>query len=650
MARGALVALGAVLLMTGALLPATQAGAQPTSWSIVPSANTSPAQENQLLGVSCPTTTFCVAVGHAKNGSGIDQTLIETFNGSSWSIVPSPNTSSSLFNDLAEVSCTSATFCIAVGSANSPTHFLQTLVETFDGSNWSIVSSPNTSPTEPQYLNGLTCQSATFCVAVGAYEIQPGLTQTLVLTYDGTNWTIAPSPNSSPTEINILGTVSCTSATNCVAVGTFFGGAASSTLIETFDGTNWVITPSPNAPASKGNTLYGVSCVSPSACEAVGNYADSDFTLHTLVEKYDGTSWVITASPNTSQTQDNTLLSVWCTSSTSCVAAGNTGKPSPVQQTLLEGLSDTTWSIIPSPNTSPSQENSLGDVTCPDATECVAVGSSNNTDEIAQTLAMVGTVPPPPTSGYWITASDGGIFSFGNAGFYGSMGGMALNKPVVGMAAVPDSKGYWLVASDGGVFTFGEAAFYGSKGGMALNRPVVGMAATPDGNGYWLVASDGGVFTFGDAAFYGSKGGMALNKRVVGMAATPDGKGYWLVASDGGVFTFGDAAYYGSKGGMALNRPVVGMAATPDGNGYWLVASDGGIFTFGNAAFYGSQGGMALNKPVVGMAATADGNGYWLVGSDGGVFTFGGATFYGSLGGMALNAPVVGIAATKGNV
>ena len=77
------------------------------------------------------------------------------------------------------------------------------------------------------------------------------------------------------------------------------------------------------------------------------------------------------------------------------------------------------------------------------------------------------------------------------------------------MAATPDGKGYWLVASDGGIFTFGDAAFYGSTGALTLNRPIVGMAATPDGKGYWLVASDGGIFTFGDAAFFGSDGGAA---------------------------------------------------------------------------------------------------------------------------------------------
>ena len=171
------------------------------------------------------------------------------------------------------------------------------------------------------------------------------------------------------------------------------------------------------------------------------------------------------------------------------------------------------------------------------------------------------------------------------------------------MATTPDGKGYWLVGSDGGIFTYGDATFYGSPGRLALNKPIVGMAATPDGKGYWLVGSDGGIFTYGDATFYGSPGSLALNKPIVGMAATPDGKGYWLVGSDGGIFTYGDATFYGSPGSLALNKPIVGMATTPDGKGYWLVGSDGGIFTYGDATFYGSPGRLALNKPIVGMAA-----------------------------------------------
>ncbi len=208
-----------------------------------------------------------------------------------------------------------------------------------------------------------------------------------------------------------------------------------------------------------------------------------------------------------------------------------------------------------------------------------------------------------PQNGYWFVASDGGIFSFGNASFYGSMGAKHLNKPIVGMAADPATGGYWFVASDGGIFSF-DASFYGSMGAKHLNAPIVGMAATPDGKGYWFVASDGGIFSFGDAKFYGSMGAKPLNAPIVGMAATPDGKGYWFVASDGGIFSFGDAKFYGSMGGKHLNAPIVGMAARPAGKGYWFVASDGGIFSFGDAKFYGSMGGKPLNKPIVGMAVS----------------------------------------------
>ena len=249
-------------------------------------------------------------------------------------------------------------------------------------------------------------------------------------------------------------------------------------------------------------------------------------------------------------------------------------------------------------------------------------------------------------SGYWLAASDGGIFPFGPAARgFGSTGGIHLNEPIVDMAGTPDGGGYWLVASDGGIFPFGDAPGLGSTGGIHLNKPIVGLAATPTGRGYWLVASDGGIFPFGDAGGYGSTGGIHLNQPIVGMTPTADGRGYWLVASDGGIFPFGDAVGYGSTGGIHLNRPIVGMAAAPTGRGYWLVASDGGIFPFGPAARgFGSTGGIHLNRPIVGMAATVDGNGYWLVASDGGIFPFGDAPGLGSTGGMHLNRPIVAMA------
>jgi N-acetylmuramoyl-L-alanine amidase len=210
---------------------------------------------------------------------------------------------------------------------------------------------------------------------------------------------------------------------------------------------------------------------------------------------------------------------------------------------------------------------------------------------------------------------------------------------VVASAADPVGHGYWLTASDGGVFAFG-APFEGSAGDLTLTRPVVGVAPTADGRGYRLVASDGGVFTYGDAAFYGSMGGRPLDEPVVGMAASPDGRGYWLVASDGGIFAFGDAGFYGSMGGKPLNRPIVGMASTADGRGYWLVASDGGVFAFGDAAFRGSAVGLLRRAAV---SIDSDGSGYRVVATDGGVYAFGGAAFLGAVSVPPLVGEVVTI-------
>ncbi len=246
---------------------------------------------------------------------------------------------------------------------------------------------------------------------------------------------------------------------------------------------------------------------------------------------------------------------------------------------------------------------------------------------LSSVMVSMAADPAPGATGYWLASADGGVLAYGSAGFYGSLGSVALQGPIVGMAATPDGRGYWLVALDGGVFAFGDAAFDGSMGGTPLNQPVVGMAATPDGGGYWLVASDGGLFAFGDAAFDGSMGNVPLVSPVTGMAAAPDGRGYWLVAGDGGIFAFGDAHFYGSEGGQVLNDPVVGIAPSHDGDGYLLVATDGGIFGFGSFHFYGSlgggYGGDPFNvPPVAGITLTPDGKGYWLLEPDGWSYAF----------------------------
>jgi hypothetical protein len=252
---------------------------------------------------------------------------------------------------------------------------------------------------------------------------------------------------------------------------------------------------------------------------------------------------------------------------------------------------------------------------------------------------------PATTSGYWLVATDGGIFSFGKAAFLGSTGAIKLNQPIVGMAATPDGKGYWMVAADGGIFTFGSAAFYGSTGAIKLNQPIVGMAATQTGKGYWLVASDGGIFAFGDAGFFGSTGAIKLNKPIVDIVPTRTGKGYWMAASDGGIFAFGDAGFFGSTGAVKLVKRIQQMAATPTGKGYWMVAGDGGIFAFGDAKFHGSAVDGGPEKRIVDMAPSASGLGYYLTASNGAVYAYGDATPYGGLENSKLAHGVIAMVA-----
>jgi len=116
-------------------------------------------------------------------------------------------------------------------------------------------------------------------------------------------------------------------------------------------------------------------------------------------------------------------------------------------------------------------------------------------------------------------------YPFGDAPAPGAA--VTSNLPLVGAAAA-DNGGYWEVASDGGIFSFGDASFHGSMGGTPLNAPVVGMAATPSGGGYWEVASDGGVFDF-SSPFYGSRAGLTAEDRFFSIVPTSDGGGYLLV-------------------------------------------------------------------------------------------------------------------------
>jgi len=623
----------------------------PGTWSIVPSPNPLTDEDVEVQGTSCVTATFCVAVGYSYTGTDA-VTLVEQWNGTTWSIVPSPNVPSVEDNYLEGVSCPTTTFCVAAGSTYNGSEE-QTLIEQWNGTSWSIVTSPNRNTSTDNGFDGVSCTSSTFCVAAGSWYNAGDYEQALTAQWNGTSWsatTAADTPNNDE-----LDGVSCALPTFCVATGyTYANGtnAPESTLVEQWNGTTWTITASSDLVAGGYNDLYSVSCTSTTFCVAVGYGQDGGpysparvNTARTLVEQWNGTTWSMVASPSTPSGFGNFLYGVSCVGPTSCVAVGSayTDSSADTYVTLVLAWDGATWTIQPSPNpTATFNYAYFNSVSCIGGQYCVAGGGYEPLGDNDQTLIESATITRP---GYRFVASDGGVFAFGGASFNGSTGSLTLNKPIVGMASTPDGGGYWLVASDGGIFAYGDAVFYGSTGSLTLNKPIVGMAATPSGHGYWLVASDGGIFAYGDAVFYGSTGSLTLNKPIVGMAATPSGHGYWLVASDGGIFAYGDAAFHGSTGSLTLNKPIVGMAATPSGLGYWLVASDGGIFAYGDAVFHGSAGSLALNKPIVGMAATPSGLGYWLVASDGGVFAYGDAVFHGSTGSLVLNKPIVGMSA-----
>ncbi len=612
------------------VLPSPAPAATVSTWSIVPSPTLSPSAPNALRGVACTGPTNCVAVG-LFTGTSNSQGLIETWNGSAWSIVPSPAAPSGTYDELHGVACPGPSNCVAVGNSyDGSTN--QNLIESWNGSTWSVVTSPDTSPSQDNGLSSVACTTPTSCVAVGAYSIG-SLGRTLVESWDGSTWSIVTSPNTTPTQSNYLNGVTCTLSTNCVAVGIYTGTTNRQALIERWNGSTWSIVTSPNTSSTMDNELNAVSCTNVAFCVAVGDYHNGNYP--TLIESWDGTAWSIVASPSMMSSDENILYGVSCTGPADCVAVGHWSDiHDTVDHTLVESWDGSAWSIVPSPNSSPTLANDLSAVTCGSTSNCTAVGNSETTgsqESLIETAPIVA-------SGYWEVASDGGLFAF-HAPFYGSMGGKTLNKPVVGMAADPSTGGYWEVASDGGLFAF-HAPFYGSMGGKMLNKPIVGMAFDAATGGYWEVASDGGLFAF-HAPFYGSMGGKTLNKPIVGLAALPDGSGYYEVASDGGLFAF-NAPFQGSMGAKPLNKPVVGMAIDPATGGYYEVASDGGLFAF-NAPFQGSMGGKVLNKPVVGMASQPDGSGYWEVAADGGLFAFN-APFLGSTGGIQLNQPVVGMA------
>jgi hypothetical protein len=418
-----------------ARIPLTSTG---PGWSIVQSPNNGSPGTNELFATTCTSSSDCWAVGYSDIGSGYN-TLIERWNGAAWAIVSSPNNSGN--NILYGVTCTSTLDCWAVGTYFDDDLFQRTLIEHWNGDVWSIVSSPNRGLSSPpiDVLSGVACISASECWAAGSNDDRNGVGQTLIQRWDGMSWTIVDSPN--PSGSNGLFSVTCAppspqSESECWAVGeTDTGLGRTNTLIEKWDGAVWSLVSSPNS--GNYNDLRGVTCPSASECWAAGTHSGAT-NFQTLIEHWNGMLWDIVSSPNTSTTQDNFLLyGLTCTSASECWAVGYYVNDSRRYQTLIERWDGTSWVIVTSPNTGATQDNLLNGVTCASASECWAAGyyaGSGPPQTLVEEYAL--TIPPLTGVGSRMTHGSAGSFDIdlplvGQSGVECRSGGTGGNYKVV---------------------------------------------------------------------------------------------------------------------------------------------------------------------------------------------------------------------------
>jgi hypothetical protein len=353
-----------------------------SGWSVIGSPNPGSGQ-NGFSGVTCATAVDCWAVGSYGNIGGTNPgTLIEKWDGNSWSVVSSPNTSPTQSNGLDDVTCVSASDCWAVGIYHDGS-FGHTLIERWDGATWSIVASPNTSATQTNVLESVACTSTNACWAVG-YYYNGSFDQTLIEKWDGVSWSIVSSPNNGTTRSNDLSDVTCASANNCWAVGSYSAGSFYQTLILSWDGVAWISRSAPNLAYS--SEFSGVTCVSDNDCWAVGGGQPSAVVAsRTLIARWQGGLWEIVSSPNVAtSTHPNALVDVTCTAADNCWAVGF-ASIHPPNHTMIQRWNGAEWSLVSSPNVG-NFNNILQGVACAAAYECWTAGYHANQDPTTGTL------------------------------------------------------------------------------------------------------------------------------------------------------------------------------------------------------------------------------------------------------------------------
>ncbi len=310
--------------------------------------------------------------------------MAESWNGTSWSVqsIPTPAPPGSLQQwSLDGVSCTSGTACTAVGSLLYGDQ-LATLAERWDGTTWAIQTTPNPNAgpfTGASYttFDAVSCTSATACTAVGQFPNSAGTEVTLAEAWNGSSWSIQTTPNPTGATFSILTGVSCTTTTACTAVGYFKNGKGIEVpLAEVWKGTGWSIQTTSNPTGMTSSALTGVSCTATNACTAVGYAANSAGTSVTLAERWNGTSWSVQATPNPTGSKYTALVGVSCSSASACAATGGAAVAHHAAM-LLERWNGTSWSIQTAPTPTGAIDTGVGAVSCTTmSSDCTAVGNT----------------------------------------------------------------------------------------------------------------------------------------------------------------------------------------------------------------------------------------------------------------------------------
>jgi hypothetical protein len=304
--------------------------------------------EGSFYAISCSASTDCEAVG----------SVTEVWDGTRWAVQRVPDLRNSAASDLGGVSCTSADFCMATGANENFYDYTDTLAEVWNGSRWAVSRTRDPSVKyHENFLNSVSCTSADFCEAVGGYSARRSLAHggyviryvPLAEVWNGTAWAVQRVLSPSPRTDSTLRGVSCTSASDCEAVGDYASGVDTLAFTETWNGTSWVLQHSPGlsagsdnpAEVQQGTDLLGVSCASPAACEAVGVNGVGG-GLETLGEGWNGTGWTVQDTPSLSGL--SVLDAVSCISATACEAVGtNTQSDGGDGLALAESWNGTQW-------------------------------------------------------------------------------------------------------------------------------------------------------------------------------------------------------------------------------------------------------------------------------------------------------------------